>query len=757
MADSTQPTAPGVEPSVPPPLPPAPTPNELGDEGPQMRDVQDFAASLKRPGGDESGVVISRTYITHNYGAADESRPRGEAAAGGGQTLAGVVALSVAETEVEETRATFLPPVEMPAARKILREAGFVILCGPAGAGKRAAAIQLSAELNNGGQARALFELTADKRLVDLQLEALRRRAGLFVETPSGVVLEELSHTKMKALHDALRDRDATLIVCCEQLSAVLESEHRHYLVRWQPTWSDEPLAARRSLLFRHLAYVVREQSAPTGEATTAETLAALLEKPELTRLLEYPLKMSEIVELAHSLLPVLSGQRTLEEVLSQNMRRIDNDVKEWFEAGSYDLETRLLLVAASVFAGALVEEVEDAAHSLLLRIRPAHLATPASAPETPFDPFESGGRRSKRLLSIRARQVERPITGMHYGTASAKVLELTNPAWGRAVLEYVWSEVLALREPLLQWLAEYCASEIARLRMMAADALGALAQQNFVLIESRYIRGWANSYQSHERRTAARIVGRAVWNDPPGPGVELIHHWAGAADNPRLLSTAAYAAAGPAGLRFPASTLADLEKIARSSVNYPSLVDPICQTCLHLLDPRNGSAAQQLQVLQVLQRWSRLCTDEQMSKADAFAVNRVALIAFWVCLWPADDDPIWRQLLQEATAPASSTAAPVMQLILTSLRFRQPAASVRDGVHPRRLAQNGLRALLEQVCRPADTALEPALRSLLASLVQAAEADSVDGDLQRDALRDCADLWDDLPAQAEALRRILL
>jgi hypothetical protein len=62
--------------------------------------------------------------------------------------------------------------------------------------------------------------------------------------------------------------------------------------------------------------------------------------------------------------------------------------------------------------------------------------------------------------------------------------------------------------------------------------------------------------------------------------------------------------------------------------------------------------------------------------------------------LWPEREDAVWRLLLADAASPGPAQDQAVA-LIRRSLNFQQPAGAVRDTLHPRIMALDGLRQLL--------------------------------------------------------------
>lgn len=703
---------------------------------------------------DVSQVYIDRSQVNYHFAGAAPDAVRGAASPAQARNLASNSANWISAVEIEDILATFEPPNEYEVAQRLLRQNGVILLCGVAGGGKRAAAIHLCAQLRGADGNRALCELSPDLRLVDLSLDDIPNCSGIVLETPTGLALDGLIRTRMQSLRTALSERDSALVITCEHLPPAVEQDSRSLMVNWNPTWPQGHCEAQRQILARHLRRAGDRAGMAANDLEPA--LAALMEEAELVSTLSVPLEMKELADLAYYVFPVIQGNAELLPSLAQLRRRVDSEVRLWFEDGGRDLETKLLLVAAAVFNGALVEEVEDASKVLLQRLQPA--APVAKEPAVAVDPFQSGSRRSNRLNAIHAVQVETPVSGMHYGTATARVLQLRNPAWQRAVLDHVWEDVTPLREPMLEWLTTYGAGGNERLRSRAAAALGALARHSFPLIEARILRNWANAKSGAERRSAAQLLGITAWDDALSvTAMGLLRHWASSAQNPRLLATAAWACTGLAGLRFPQQTSAILQQIAGSAVKLPNLLEPISQAFLHQF----ASAQSAEQRLQLLQGLESLCAQNVAGADDPqriFAEKRTALIVFWICFWPAQDDPVWRQMLCDAADKDAPAQSLTVSLIRHALHFRQPAGSVRDNVHPRRLAREGLRALIDQVHLERNRELTGALSSLFAGLAAAADiGDRADGTEDRAALRDYAQQWDDLPGDAQHFRKILL
>lgn len=733
-------------------------PGEANDLLAALRDDKFLAASL-----DERDVSI--VYIDRRNQRFQMAAPAGgeratsrvaDRGARSARRIGNVVVSALGASEAAAVQATFTPPASFAAAQRILVDHGLLILHGEAGSGKRSAAIHLLAGLHAAGSDRpVLYELNPDLRLANLDPDAMPARTALLLESATGAALEGMSSFHWNALLDVIGPQklDSGLVITVARPPEMLLRERRQVLCHWQAEWPGDRTAVQWNILARHVEHLLRLEGLDTALASDA--LAAWQAHTQLAGLLSQRLLPYQIAELAAILLPVLTGDATIDAALARHDLHVEAAVQRWFADSGHSLESKTLLIAAAVFNGALADEVDLAAADLLAQIAPPAKAT-ADAP--PVDPFAGGVTRSARYKQIGASLVSTPIQGLHYGATTGLALQLDNRAWQKAVLDHLWSEYSALRDPLLAWLERYALEGSQRQRVRAAAAIGALAQLNFALIEARVLRQWASSRDASARRAAAQVLGITIWDEQHGEAsIGLLRHWA-ALDNWRFRWSAAAACGGLAGLRYFGETLTLLEKIAAVCVAQPQLLPPLSEALVKLYLAGRDDPDRRAAIVHALRTWAEPPAPNTSDRARAFALRRTAVLCWWGLLWPAPTDPVWRQVVDDMAVPGTAVQADGVALLRASLNFRQPEGSVHDTLHPRTLARQGLRALVEAIGRSGDDELLAHGAGMLQALVQACHcADEADGSDEAERLRYYAEEWEKLPDRAQELRGLFL
>lgn len=704
-------------------------------------------------GRDVSLVYIDRHKVQNYYaaGAEDLLQRRPAASVVPTRCIGDLVVNPVPSWETEMVQAVYLTTPALEHALRRLREYGLVVLHGRAGAGKRAAAIYLLGQIQPEGGDGLIYELNPSLRLADLRAEDLPPHTALLLETPGGDALEGLTVWQIKTLLNVLADpqRRCALVIVCEQSPRQLGRDYAHLACEWRVQWPQGTAAGQGAVLAQHLRYVAEQQAALDD---LEPRLASLLEQAALTGLLREPLDFAQLAELAELLWPVLKEQQTLAEALARFDQVAQRAVQEWFEQG-HGADQESLLIAAAVFNGAPYAAVSEAATTLAGRLQPETAPPkPEEKPARPAGLISGRDPRRRRLEIIRARLTPTTLRS-HFGDVQEDAVELENPAWQEAVLRYVW-EYDDLRPPLLEWLQVYGIYGNHHLRTRAAAAIGALARDSFSLVEEQVLRRWADSADPNVRRSAAQILGMTIWDAThSAASARLLHYWATQSDKPRWQWTAAAAYSGLAGPRYPQQTLADLKLIAANTQHQPALLDPLFRALLAFYAAAQSLPERRLALLQELAAWS---TDEAASKQDrasSRAVQRTALLGFWVMLWPERNDPVWSLLLADAGAPSAAQDL-CIQLIRRALSFRQPQGSFVDGLHPKRLAADGLRSLITQVAQGHDPDQAAHLDSLLAGLVAACRRQGDEEDLDR--LHYICEQWEDAPQDASQFTDII-
>ncbi|MFE9451258.1 hypothetical protein [Streptomyces sp. NPDC006739] len=413
----------------------------------------------------------------------------------------GVVLRTLAAQSVETVRHTFQPP---PRWDDIVADAWrrrSVVLRGPVGAGKTAAALRLLIA----AQAKTVYLLDSVAELTRLteaaQLTQLGGGAGLVVDRP--VDLAELRGPQLAGLEDLLLRADAHLVLIAGP-EADLDRDVAEYVQRvTRPDLLDDVLRA-------HLTHRLGEPDAD-GALTAlgvADLATELLDRAAACR---DAARLAEVLAHEHG-----AGAIDLERVRARMDHTGGESPEEWFE-GLGDTGLRTQAVALAVLGGLPQEHVSMAAASLLNRFRSDRGVLADSVQNGPVplrqDPFSQSTRR---LLTeqLRARTVS-AVTRGDYGLLPCTVAEYRNPDYPARIIRHVWSEYRIQRE-LVSWLGELVDKQSLPVRSFAGTALGLIATESFDHIATEVFPAWiTDEATGYLRREAIAYALRVCLRDP--------------------------------------------------------------------------------------------------------------------------------------------------------------------------------------------------------------------------------------------------
>jgi hypothetical protein len=418
-----------------------------------------------------------------------------------------------------------------------------------------------------------------------------------------------------------------------------------------------------------------------------------------------------------------MQGKFNLDEAITHFGQRSQTEVESWFVSQqSDDLQT--LLIATAVFNGVSYTDISDANKRLRQTLGLDGSAVKGKEDDEAHRPnnlFANFNPLARQLQQIHAHEEMITQSG-HFGEAPVKVIKLDNERWQWAVLTFVW-QYASYRRPLLDWLIAYGTHSRPALRTRAAAAIGALAREDFSVIEAEVLRDWAGSRDPDARRSAAQVLGITIWDERlSGPSSRLLHAWASQKNNWRWQWTAATAYAGLAGPRSPQQTLDDLEIVARQTVAQPLLLEPVLRALLNFYQAAQSLPDRRLMLLATLDDWSQM-PERRSERSAAFSLRRTALIGYLYLLWPDKNDSVWGQLLADISQDGVYQETGI-RLLQSALNFRQPKDSVNDSLHPRKMAVDCLEQLIVFIIKHGDgeqiAHLESLLTALMASSVTA-------------------------------------
>ncbi len=620
--------------------------------------------------------------------------------------------------EIERSAAVYVPMKNHNEALERLRQnKGILILYGKTGTGKRTTAIRLLIQLLEHLPDINLYELNPSIRLKDIiSNQEFPPNSGIILESPSGEALEGLQDFHLNALCSKIQESsNKALIITTSHVTPSFPMSYRHLILPWKLEWPGDILKSQLEVLNKHLRYFVYTKADRHIDNISSYT-EMINNLPDIQNILKRQITPAEIASLAEALLPTLTGQYSIEEALARFGSHAYKEVEQWFAEG-HAPEDEALLIATAVFHRAPYVVVNDISQDLLRRLQPTeHRESEGKElrDSTSGSLFASARHRRQRLTSIRA-HTEKDKWHGHFGEVEEEVIVFDNPAWQEAVVRLLW-EFDAYREVILQWLMDYGAHSWHALRTRAAAAIGAWAQEDFSFIETRVLREWARSPNPDVRRSAAQVLGITIWDERrSGTTSRLLHYWATQKDEPRWQWTATMAYAGLAGPRFPQQTLSDLGSVAGQTVEHPFLLEPFLRALLNFYAAATTLPDRRLSLLESLKEWSE-DGETRKQRAQRFPLRRAALLGFWTMLWPERDDPVWQLLLADASRPGPAQNIAIT-LMRRSLNFRQPKHKVADKIHPRKIAIEGLHALLRYIGNKGEKEQQDQLISVLNAL----------------------------------------
>ncbi|BBA95454.1 hypothetical protein RVR_316 [Actinacidiphila reveromycinica] len=521
MSTPATPAASPAPASAPAPAPAA-TPAQAGPAGPSAPGPGAGAPPPGRPGGAPAasgGAAAGR--------AAGSSAPRHQVGAGGGAARAtarsglgsarsialrearvrvvrgdavqgdkivvvagghrGVTLRALSDATVQAARFAFQDPPRWSEIRSAAWRQRSVVLRGPAGSGRSAAAVRL---LQAAGTA-SWYAVDSVAELAGLTtLDDLAPGAGLVVGSPRDAA--DLRGPQLENLEGLLERADARLVLTVGpevRLDRTL-AEYVQQLAR------PDDLGA---VMAAHLAH-----------RTDEDTAAALLADSRVAGLADTLLGGSAACRDAARLAAILAdGILDTASVRALFAQGDGDDADTWFESLG-DPVLRTHAIALAFLNGLPREDVALAADALLRRFESGGrlIGLPAAADRTvprARDPFALP--LDDHLDRLRARTVPSLVRG-DSGWLPCTVAEYRDDAMPRRVIRHVWSQY-RVQAQLLEWVGELVDSPSLQVRGFAGTALGLLATESFDLLAGRVFPEWICHAESGDRRREA--VGYAL------------------------------------------------------------------------------------------------------------------------------------------------------------------------------------------------------------------------------------------------------
>ncbi|MEV4623484.1 hypothetical protein AB0J74_32855 [Asanoa sp. NPDC049573] len=444
----------------------------------------------------------------------------------------------------EQIESAYVKPEGFEAFQAEIGDRRAVIVRGPAGHGKTAAAIRLLVER----RVERILLLRGAAQLDDL-IEKIEPGIGYILYDL--VDATEFTAHRFNALAASLDEKNSHLFVTVPSDQGLRDDELVEH-ARLLP-----PPPDHASIVRELLSWLSRD----TGTAPTLDGLDELIEE-----------LFSDAAPRRHAseLAQVIVRQYTkegfdLDDVRSYMSARITEDFQNWFD-NLPDLDHRCHAIALAAFNGLAYEYVTEALHGLKRRLEPPPhdaLAQAQLSRATLRPGDDLGTTRRDRLRTLRAEAAVEWALGPH-GTTRVEVVRFRTPGYARRVLHRAWSE-FTVQHILLEWLAELSSHRSEAVRVWAATALGMLSTFSFDYVTDTIFTRWAGSRSASLREAVAFALHVPAADTELQPAVfRLVESWYRNGNNRTLQASAARAFGYSLGRHDPNRALAALNTLAR-------------------------------------------------------------------------------------------------------------------------------------------------------------------------------------------------
>ncbi|MEU6271794.1 hypothetical protein ABZ871_05120 [Streptomyces populi] len=457
----------------------------------------------------------------------------------------GALVVTLDPSELADHTELFVQPDGYEEAVDALRERRLLVLTGPPGSGREAAAVNLLGEALaiDGSGAGGCHRLLMPSAVLEPGWEPPVKHSGYFAVLDDGPAAVARftsafgsggarSVAQWTAVVAALRDSDSLLVLTgghgLEVLAAGPGGEH----------FAHHPLAP-----VDPVTVVERRVLGHGGSPDAYTDLHALMERTgAVAALREQP-----AVRNAARLASVISADGdTAAEVA--RLRDPSEQVRAWFN------RFREPEAVAFAFAAAVLEDsgyltVADAAVKLRAALTEAELAPPD---------LRFGDR-----LGHEQQWIELYLSDGAGLAAGPPRVRFRNGLLSQAILGYGWNALDGWREAVLSWLHGLLRHPDLEVRARAAVGAGVLALADPQYAVHRFLTGWAGSTSWPLRQAAATALGVAGSRPETADAVwDLLRHWArggSSAQQRRLAGTAANTVGGLLGRTAPERAVAVL------------------------------------------------------------------------------------------------------------------------------------------------------------------------------------------------------
>ncbi|MFD6326716.1 hypothetical protein ACFWOL_28550 [Streptomyces sp. NPDC058442] len=456
---------------------------------------------------------------------------------------ASLIALDLAE--LADHTELFVQPDGYEEAMDALRERRLLVLTGPPGSGREAAAVNLLGEALaiDGSGAGGCHRLLMPSAVLEPGWEPPVKHSGYLAALDDGPAAVEgftsafggggaRGIAQWTAVVAALRDSDSLLVLTgghdLEVLAAGPGGEHLAH----HPLTPVDPVAVVERRVLGH-----------RGSPDACTDLHALLERTGAA----VALREQPAVRNAARLASVISADGDVAAEVAR-LRDPSEQVRAWFNRFR-EPEAVAFVLAAAVLEDSGYLTVADAA----VKLRAA-LTEPEPAPPD----LRFGDRLGHEQQWIELYLPD----GAGLGAGPPRV-RFRNGLLGQTILGYAWNALDGRREAVLGWLHSLLRHPDLEVRAHAAVSAGVLALVDPQYAVHRFLTGWAGSTSWPLRQAAATALGVAGSRPETADAVwGLLHDWArggSSAQQRRLAGTAANTVGGLLGRTAPERAVAVL------------------------------------------------------------------------------------------------------------------------------------------------------------------------------------------------------
>jgi hypothetical protein len=443
--------------------------------------------------------------------------------------------------DIKRRADTYVRPAGFARALAVLSHRHLLVLCGPRGSGREAAALALLAEVAEHSQLHLISSATL---LADRGWRCGPTGTGLAVAPLDPAVTAQLDDIWLEQTAKRLQDTGNFMVVVTGSPTGALATADRRADFSVEDLGAPDPMTV-----------LSRKARAAIDPARAAE-LKIVLSRPEIGNIIRADASPATAVQVARLIAVAFNERRDVE----QTIRALGNpaaQVKAWFDRYDVDPDVDygqlVLPIAVSVLEDSSYLTATDAAVRLYCQLFP-------EAKEPPPLRFRRALREHQQWIQL--------TSAASNGVGPAEVLRFRSPVLRAAVLRHVWTWLDGIRPALSAWLDELAMHPAVDVRARTAASTGLLATMDFQYVLSEFLHPWASSRSPAARGSAALALTIPGRNEQYEDQVwVLLKRWA--ADAPQgagsqLAATAAEAAGSVLGRHRPTDALSVLHEVLK-------------------------------------------------------------------------------------------------------------------------------------------------------------------------------------------------